>query len=188
MTRKSTLLSALAFIASLTILFSSCAPVAPVKPATSSPASTNTTPATQKSAPAKPVTYTNDQYGFSVTYPGEWEVVTWPNTIFYARNKMTVPVVNFVVYEPGKLIDRGNEVIAADKGKNTKWGDPVDFTAADGKTKGKLYQIDWDYPGTPLTTLLFAVNGKTIYATYTNVASWYKEADAKAILSTLSFR
>jgi PsbP-like protein len=175
-------------IISLTILAVACSPTTPAKPATPPPSSTSIPSSAQKPATPKSVTYTNDQYGFSITYPGDWEVVSWPNTIFYARAKMTVPVISLVTYDTGKSVERANEVIAADKGKNIKFGNPVDFTAADGKTKGQLYLIDWDYPTSPLTTLLLAIDGKNIYAAYTNVASWYKEVDAKAVISTLTFK
>ena len=101
---------------------------------------------------------------------------------------MTAPVVSLISYDPGKLIDRMTESIIADKGKNIVIGEPSDFTTADGKTNGKLYLIKWDYPTTPLITLVFAIerpSGKCLYVQYTNVASWYKEADAKAILSSI---
>jgi hypothetical protein len=98
----------------------------------------------------EPLTYTNDEYGFSIKYPDTYKEVKSEekgDVLFYAAGPLgnKIPVLFIKKMDP--------EETAQQKLKYLE-----DFTLADGKTKGKLYLYTWSIgETTPMRNLELVV-------------------------------
>jgi hypothetical protein len=138
------------------------------------------------------VTYTNDKYGVSITHPSDWQVENeQAPTLYFAQAKNEVPMIELGACDIDKVKELFNGVLARYAGTNIIWGPPSDTLLGDGKTKGNLYLIKWDYPAAALITMFLEVDrsdNTSIYAAYTNTQSDFDESAAKEVLMTLKFK
>jgi hypothetical protein len=149
-----------------TILVAACAPKVETQPAGES-----------SQLFFRPLTYTNDEYGFSIKYPDTYKedkANEKGGILFYAAGPLgnKIPVLLIRKMDPMETEQQKSELVKKTYGFDSSVTFLEDVTLADGKTKGKIYLYIWSIADTlPMRNLELVVTkadyaiGTTIMAT-----------------------
>lgn len=141
-----------------------------------------------------PVTYTSEQYGFSIQYPDTYKENKSREKgtmIFNAVGPLAnnrIPVLTINIFDAGKAQEQGTELLKAASGTEIKITPVKEITLADGKTKGQIstqawYNNDAKFDMRGLT--LGVVRGDyQITVTITSIFAMYNEDKYMEILNT----
>lgn len=144
----------------------------------------------------EPQEYTNDEYGFSLKYPGDWQKIPEEikgEIVLYVKGGSKVPVLAVSVRDVATFADAVNVALAASGGSGIKIGDEKEITLADG-TKATEAKVKWKNPASPIAMETFALgaqkDNKWILITISTLSlySRYDEAKFSEIAHTLQFK
>jgi hypothetical protein len=98
----------------------------------------------------KPLTYTNEEYGFSIKYPDTYKEVKANekgDVIFYAAGPLgnQIPVLLIRKVDLQETEQQKMENVKKVRGSDISVNYLKDVTLADGKTKGKTYLYVWSF-------------------------------------------
>jgi len=132
----------------VTVSIAGCAPagMAPTEPDPSTPQETEATPSTTPDLgqTADRATYTNEDYGFSLRYPSEWDIVEGRNFVSFIRGSTSLVVGYRHATEDANICCREllPEGELVDAGAVTCAGEEVDrdLLICEGKTKAVIYE------------------------------------------------
>jgi hypothetical protein len=104
---------------------------------------------TRKELSFTPLTYTNEQYGFSIQYPDNYkeDKSREKGTMVFnavgplANNR--IPVLTINVFEAATAEEQGIELLKAASGSDIEVTFVEEVVLADGKTKGKISTVAW---------------------------------------------
>lgn len=134
--------------------------------------------------------YTNAEYGFSIKYPREWQQVTYPGTIFYARGTAPIPTLSVAIVEGATFADAVTAQLSK-SGTDIKVGPEKEVTLKDG-TKATAAKADWTVRGYPGESYVVGVkkDDKWLVVTVTTISMFlpYDEAKFSEIAHTLQFK
>lgn len=123
----------------------------------------------------KPLTYTNDEYGFSIKYPDTYKEIKsheQGDTLFYASGPLgnTMPVLLIRKMDPKETEQQKADLVKKQYGfiEDISVTFLEDITLLDGKTKGKIYLYVWSMVDTPMRKLELIV-AKDDYAVGTTI-------------------
>jgi hypothetical protein len=137
--------------------------------------------------------YTNDEYGFSVRYPKDWEQQPSDTTLFYAAAPDQVPILIISVAEGATLAEAVAAAVEGIGGSALKIKSQSETTLADG-TEATHGTGKFKHPESPLALDAFCLgamrDGKWIIVTVATVGlvAKYDEAKFSEIAHTLEFK
>jgi hypothetical protein len=148
-----------------------------------------------KSTSEKPIVngykYNNEEYGFSVIHPFNWNTVPCsPPIVYTALTSAGVPSISVSFFNKDKFKEEIGDLLAYQGGRNFIWQDYPEYVQLnDGKTEGKFYLLRWNFVGSPYKTLILTVNfpnNKIISVWCTAFEPSYNEDTFKEILFTFT--
>lgn len=183
------------FMVIVLVLLSAACSASPTKPAVSATAPAAPVAAPADTVPFKSVTYTNDEYNFSIKYPQGWDEKTpdWKYQVYVAKPATFYPSITITVY-PGPGIETQKDLLPkyydSRKVTDLKWISNKEYVTARG-IKGEL--VNWTYtwpPSIKLESYAFAVDrdGKRIAFGITQLDGMMDYDACKTIFDTIVFK
>jgi len=145
-----------------------------------------------------PLTYTNDQYGFSLRYPDNFKEDKTKETgtmIFNAVGPLVggrIPVLTINIFDSGRAQEQAIELIKAGSGSDIKITPLKEIILKDGKTTGKISATSWYHNDAKFDMRglsLGVVRGDyQITVTLTSIFAMYNEDKYMEILNTFTLK
>jgi hypothetical protein len=145
-----------------------------------------------------PLTYTNDQYGFSLQYPDNFKEDKSKEKgtmVFNAVGPLVggrIPVLTVNIFDGGRAQEQAIELIRAGSGSDIKITPLREITLQDGKTIGKISTTAWYHNDAKFDMRglsLGVVRGDyQITVTLTSIFAMYNEDKYMEILNTLTLK
>jgi hypothetical protein len=89
--------------------------------------------------------YKNDEYGFSISYPADWQTFNQPGSIFYAKGTAPIPALSVAQVEAGTFADVVTAQLSK-SGTGIKVGEQKEVILKDG-SKATAAKVDWTVRG-----------------------------------------
>ena len=145
-----------------------------------------------------PLTYTNDQYGFSLQYPDNFKEDKSKekgSMVFNAVGPLVggrIPVLTVNIFDSGKAWEQAIELIKAGSGSDIKITPLKEITLQDGKTAGRISTTSWYHNDAKFDMRglsLGVVRGDyQITVTLTSIFAMYNEDKYMEILNTFTLK
>jgi hypothetical protein len=145
-----------------------------------------------------PLTYTNDQYGFSLQYPDNFKEDKSKekgSMVFNAVGPLAggrIPVLTVNIFDAGKSQEQAIELIKAGSGSEIKITRLKEITLQDGKTIGRISTTAWYHNDAKFDmrgVSLGVVRGDyQITVTLTSIFAMYNEEKYMEILNTFALK
>ncbi len=143
-----------------------------------------------------PVTYTNDQYGFSLKYPDTYKEdksKEKDTMVFNAVGPLAggrIPVLTINIFDKDRAQEQAIELIKAGSGSDIKITPLKEITLKDGKTSGRISMTAWYHNDARFDMRglsLGVVRGNSqITVTLTSIFAMYNEDKYMEILNTFT--
>jgi hypothetical protein len=153
---------------------------------------------TRKELSFTPLTYTNEQYGFSIQYPDNYKEDKSKEKgtmVFNAVGPLAnnrIPVLTINILDAAKAEEQGIELMKAQSGSDINVTFVEDVVLADGGTKGRRSTISWynndakfDMRGLSVGVLK---GDKMINVTITSIFAMYNPDRYMEILNTFTLK
>jgi len=145
-----------------------------------------------------PLTYTNDQYAFSLQYPDNFKedkAKEKDTMVFNAVGPLVggrIPVLTVNIFDRGRAQEQAIDLIKAGSGSDIKITPLKEITLQDGKTIGKISTTSWYHNDAKFDMRglsLGVVRGDyQITVTLTSIFAMYNEDKYMEILNTLTLK
>ena len=143
-----------------------------------------------------PVTYRNDQYGFSLKYPDNYKEdksKEKDTMVFNAVGPLAggrIPVLTINIFDKDRAQEQAIELIRAGSGSDIKITPLKEITLKDGKTAGRISMTAWYHNDAKFDMRglsLGVVKGSSqITVTLTSIFAMYNEDKYMEILNTFT--
>jgi len=143
-----------------------------------------------------PLTYTNDQYGFSLQYPDNYKEDKTKETgtmVFNAVGPLVggrIPVLTINIFDSSRAQEQAIELIKAGSGSDIKITFLKDIILKDGKTGGRISTTSWYHNDAKFDmrglSLGVARGDYQITVTLTSIFAMYNEDKYMEILNTFT--
>jgi hypothetical protein len=145
-----------------------------------------------------PLTYTNDQYGFSLQYPDNFKEdksKEKDTMVFNAVGPLVggrIPVLTVNIFDSGRAQEQAIDLIKAGSGSDIKITPLKEIILQDGKTSGKISTTSWYHNDAKFDMRglsLGVVRGDyQITVTMTSIFAMYNEDKYMEILNTFTLK
>jgi hypothetical protein len=145
-----------------------------------------------------PLTYTNDQYGFSLQYPDNFKEDKSKekgSMVFNAVGPLAggrIPVLTVNIFDAGKAQEQAIDLIKASSGSDIKITPLKEIILQDGRTSGRISMTAWYHNDAKFDMRglsLAVVRGDyQITVTLTSIFAMYNEDKYMEILNTFALK
>jgi hypothetical protein len=145
-----------------------------------------------------PLTYTNDQYGFSLQYPDNFKEDKSKekgSMVFNAVGPLVggrIPVLTVNIFDSGRAHEQAIDLIKAGSGSDIKITPLKEITLQDGKTIGRISTTAWYHNDAKFDMRglsLGVVRGDyQVTVTLTSIFAMYNEDKYMEILNTFTLK
>jgi uncharacterized membrane protein len=123
--------------------------------------------------------FTSAEYGFSIKYPSDWQELSQPTSIFYAKPSSPIPTLS-VAWIEGATFAEAVKTQLAKSGTSIEVGNAREVTLTDG-TKAMAARANWVVRGYPGESYVVGVKkgNKWLIATVTTISAFFAYDEAK---------